>query len=535
MIYSDNQEADIDPYVDIHSVDKTFADSDDDGGDGLNFSLSFEAKAGVTYVITLSHYITESGSYKYAVDKHIGIIDQPTSVSPTVEISWVEADSYQWFEYNTLEKITSSNASVVEIYGIGSAYIDGEGWSADLWDENGGSFFLIELDSGDAIYLDFGHAIDAETGIWAVNKGEGVYTDSSCYYEDGRLIFVAPYDDVYEIYSYSVGEETRLVAYTAEETLLEGETSAELCNPEIGGIYECQVEVGSETFRSETLFYSYAVTHIPTSDEPHVEVNAGEATYQWSEIVLDDEITDENAEVVDWGNGKSVYTASEGWSGVVDKYGFASYYDFVTVDLVAGQLVTVVVYGNIRDGVGLYSYESEQGEWEFYEKGKTVYHLKVNTDGEYTVYTCPDGDSDVRVRVYLNSMLEEIDGATDNVYYADHDGYYSCLVTMADESEEEYLIYLAAHSHDDIDSDDVCDVCGTEIPKAPTTESGSDTETSGGDAPSGGNSGADDTADGNGGAVVIAVVAAILVAAVAGAVIAYVYVKKRKDQTEDED
>ena len=536
IIESSNNLNNTDPYVLLLNSDGVEITRSDDYDSTYNFRLEFEVEAGERYIIILKEW-NGAGEYDYVLKKLYTIEEQPTSKNPELVISWDGADSYQWYEYTIGEEITSSNAGTVNDYGNGSAYHEGKGWTADFWEENEGSFFKIELKAGDAIYLDFGHAIDHESGIWGTTLNEGSYTEFGELHEDGKLIFVAPFDDVFEIYSYCISENTYLRAYILEKTEMEGETSSKLQNPKIGCLYSCIATAGEQTLVSDMLKYDYAVSHLPTTDEPYVEVNAGEATYQWYEITLDGEFTDENASSVDWDRGVvSTYTAEEGWKGVADKFGTDDCYDFATISVNAGARVIVIVEGNYQYGVGLYDYDADDGYWTARDENPWPFYVfEVSEAGSFTVYTYPSDES-ARVRIYLGTSTKAIDGATDNTYFAESDGFYTCEIVLENGAKEQALVYLTAHEHNDEDENYVCDSCKAEIPGKP--DDGENNNDTGAGNNGAGNDDTDDPSEPSENApvntpdeepsittkIVIAAVAVSLVAVVA---IALIVIKKK--------
>ena len=537
VIFSDNSASGgddlVDPHVELHDMHDNLVVSNDDYGESYNFRLEFTAVAGETYAFILGDWKSSRAPYKYVLTKNYTVEQEPTSLNPEFKITWDATGSYQWYEYAPVYEITDEYASSVDLYGEGSAYVEGIGWTGDFWDDTGASFFSIELKEGDVILLDFGHLIDEETGIWSIENSIGVSVYDVI--KNGKIVVTVPSDDTYEIYSYSVSEDTRLRAYIMEKTVLDSETSSRLAAPKVGGVYGCEAETNGKTFIADVFIYDYAITHNPTFDEPYVEVNVGDASYQWHEVVFSGEFTDENATIVDWGRGEtSIYTEAEGWQGVVDKYGDENCLDFVTISLTAGQTVTIVVDGDSVGGVGIYDYDFSFGDSKECDEYVRVFHFEIYEDGNYTVYTF-GADEETRIRVYLDMEYLPIDGAEDNVFYAENDGYYRCDITYEDGSKESVFAHLTAHAHIDEDFDYVCDECKAELPGKPSEDNtdvsnpgneGTGTENPGTSTPSEDND-ADNSSDAgasfNSKAVIIVTV--ILIALIIGT-IAVVIVKR---------
>lgn len=538
VITSGTSVNDVDPYVKVCSESGYELGVDDDSGEGYNFSYEFKASAGEAYIIFLKEWNGAYCEYSYTLAKSYRIVHQPTSERPEVSLSYDIASSYQWYEYKLGEEITSENANVVNLHGEGSAYLEDKGWTGDFWAEGEGSFFSIELKAGDAIYLDFGHSIDGETGIWGLNTNDVIFLDSDEKYAEGKLIFVAPFDDVFEIYSYSVTENTYLRAYLLEKAELVGETTSELKTFRLGSMYNCEVLVGENVLVSDVFICDYAVIHTPTSDEPYIKVNVGEAIYQWSEVVFGGEITDKTGSIVDWGRGEvSSYTEGEGWTGILDMYGEDLCYDFVTISLTKGQRVILIVEGNYYDGIGLYDYATERGLYNAYEEdGLGFIVFEIEADGDYTVYTYST-DGSARVKIYLEIDSEKIEGATNDTYYAEADGYYVYRVTFENGAGYSGMVYLSAHSHTDEDVDYVCDECKAELPGKPAEggNTGNPDDNTGSGSSGAGSTGDDGETDGdNSGAssemplTTKIVIAAMVVSLLAVLAIVFIVIKKKR-------
>ncbi len=158
----------------------------------------------------------------------------------------------------------------------------------------------------------------------------------------------------------------------------------------------------------------YAFTHQPSAKEPYVEFSWDNAELQWYTATPDlTPITLNNAETVsyDWGN--SSYDSQNGWTGVVSSPdGETSDYDFFTVPLKAGESITVELFGNYSDGVGLWDYSQSKGVWYDLTED-TKYILTAEDDGNYTFYTFSN-TGDVTVKADLVKFdYKKINGQTD--------------------------------------------------------------------------------------------------------------------------
>ncbi len=468
-VYSNNfgDDENIDPRVRlIDEVGEVDITSDDSIGMGYNFKVVFEAVAGRKYLIYLYSYDV-GVTYEYSVVKEYHVTEHPTSKNPEVEIGWSENVSYQWYKYDIEEEITDANATPSERFGAGSQYVAGKGWTGDFWNDSGAEFFIVDLLEGEAIYLDFSRPVYDMLGLWDIYLDDGFEVD---YNQNGEFILVAPFDGSFSVYSHGVDVDTSLKAYKLSEgTKLEGENSPRLGSPKLGNLYACEMLVpNGEVVMSNPLLYDYAITHQPAATEPYVEINEGEATYQWYSATLGEEITPNNASSVDWGNGESTYTGEAGWSGVSDKFDTSECYDFFTIDLEEGDVITVVIVGDLDGSVGIFDYDQVAGEGAIIIEGCFVYELKADIAGTYTVYAYGEAEG-LSIKAYLGVFeynLEE--GATGASYYPESDGYFRCEVTFENGAKEKSnTVALKAHEHKDSDENYVCDECSEELPGKP--------------------------------------------------------------------
>ena len=460
-VYSDNfgNDEEIDPYVCVHNDHGGILDSNHDfDGMGYNFKGIFQAEAGKTYLIRIEDSANCGKSFDVYLKRHYRFVVQPSSANLGTAITWDAVGAYQWYEYQ-VEEITDKNAQPVNSYDQGSRYVAGKGWVGDYWDYDEASYFTVTLKKGDMIYLDFGHEISDEVGMWDIEIDDGLEIEDN-FNTTGRFIVEAPFDGEFEIYTEDAEAYTYLRAYKlTKEVVLMGETGAVLKNPKLGRVYVCGFKKGDVVLTSDPFMYKYAVNHMPTTSESYVTVNEGEATYQWYALDLGEELTDKNAEVVNWGQGNSSYDPTKGWSGVTEKDGSPSSYDYLTLDLKAGQTITLIVTGE-HEGAGIYNYEDNYSEWEDYFERGGVYHLTPQFDGTFTVYV--SGESkDVYVKAYLGTPKDvKLEGATNSLYCPKSDGVYVCDVTMADGSVERVTAYMTAHDHPD-ENNDTCEICET--------------------------------------------------------------------------
>ena len=85
----------VDPWTHIYfGQDWTFINTKDDGAEGNNFLCDFYAEAGKVCYIELYGNLADT-EYDYTVKKYDGIIHQPSTKEPYVELSWNKEASYQ--------------------------------------------------------------------------------------------------------------------------------------------------------------------------------------------------------------------------------------------------------------------------------------------------------------------------------------------------------------------------------------------------------------------------------------------------------
>ncbi len=263
------------------------------------------------------------------------ITHQPTAAEPYVELNDGRGVKYQWYEAEGIEEITDENASG-DLSGLGAPEgICGTYDSATGWSSYGGCFFVRELKAGDKVTVTVSEKVDV-AGIVYAQELVGKNDD---YFEFGvngtQFTFVAQEDGYYGFCAYNEEDYERYLtarAYIGEPTYrkTEGETAAELKNPEVGKRYVCEVTFGDgETTETSDVFrFDYVITHQPTSAEPYVELNDGRGVkYQWYEFKhVYTEVTDENAAACEGSISDASYSSENGWSPAVeDAYSDGSY------------------------------------------------------------------------------------------------------------------------------------------------------------------------------------------------------------------
>ena len=422
-----------DPTVEIfNSDDKNIADDDDDGG-GRDFFCKLELAKGETVKISLGSY--HEIPYSFMVCKHVEVSHQPTQAEPYVELSWDVDAIYLWFEAELdITPVTDENAQPYFSDENGeSVYDENSGWLG-VYEDYENRLFSIELEQGDMIKLVPSEPVD-----------ELIVTDTEndqyCYYVDGEdkeeLYFEAPETSTYSFDVYSGIDNVYYKAdlIKPDYTLLEGETLPAIQNIEFGKYYRCVVIVGDKIFETDIFKNSYAITSQPTSNNVTVGLNYGDgATYQW--YIVDEqyeEITDQNAQIVEYYWGVTSYDSEKGWVGVDDYY--EEYLDFFTIELQKGDVLYLETDYDYTEGIGLYDYGEGTNLWGECDDSNGIY-FKVMQDGTYTSYSHGISGETCIKGYFYNRNLIKLDGETSATLSTTDSNTYVCLVTFADGTKE---------------------------------------------------------------------------------------------------
>ncbi len=172
------------------------------------------------------------------------------------------------------------------------------------------------------------------------------------------------------------------------------------------------------------------IAHQPTTDEPYVELNTDEdAEYQWySEKIVGDEITDEDAEAYSYDGETATYDAKTGWTPVLD---VDNCYSSATIELNEGDTVIVEFAESGFDFCGFWDFDAEyQGDGCGEENGVLTYEFTMHSDGIYTIYT----SSSVAHKIYIgDSEKVKLNGETSSTLKNPVVGTrYFCEVTLSD-------------------------------------------------------------------------------------------------------
>ncbi|MBQ3161099.1 MAG: hypothetical protein IJC04_03115 [Oscillospiraceae bacterium] len=421
------------------------------------------SECGLTCGVDLEHTLTDytctvCGKYMYA------ITHQPTAAEPYVELNNDTDASYQWctVEGSTVE-ITDENARPfdpsetgipAELFS-GTVTYDAEvGWSPMMLSDAGWLlYFVADLKAGEVVSVEFSSEFPMVVSLSGLTMDEEVYLTADGNRAGGVVEIDGEYALRVECDIDALTSLPLVEAYFEDKgyTPIEGATEAELASPVIGNEYACEVTFADGTKEmSDSFEYTYTITHQPTSDEPYVELNDDtDASYQWYTVEENtSEITDENAATVSYTWGESSYDKETGWTGVPYEEDYNGQ-DFFTVELKAGETITVEVTGDFIDGLGLWDYDTENEAWVDSEEDVTSYELTVESEGNYTFYTYVNSGV-VTVKAYKTTVDENaIDGETSAELKNPVIGNkHFCEVTFADGTTEMSDAFEVTKLHD---------------------------------------------------------------------------------------
>ncbi len=178
-----------------------------------------------------------SDSFEYTYT----ITHQPTSDEPYVELNDDTDASYQWYTVEGGAEITDENAKTST-----GTYSAEYGWSPMIEASSSTQYyFSIDLKAGDKVSFEFSSVPEMI-----------VFSDFIVRPEETTYSYVADLDRTYELLAYYDGTEITARAYLGDVTYtaIDGETSAELKNAEIGKRYACEVTFADGTTEMSDTF-----------------------------------------------------------------------------------------------------------------------------------------------------------------------------------------------------------------------------------------------------------------------------------------
>ncbi|MBQ8209946.1 MAG: hypothetical protein IJZ35_05130 [Clostridia bacterium] len=164
------------------------------------------------------------------------ITHQPTAAEPYVELSDDTDAKYEWYYVNEITEITDENAQTFDwnVYGEASSYDSENGWSGNMWGDDGADYFTIHLSAGSLLKINADGPAE-ELGIWNYDEYYGYYD----YDGNNTAVFEIEKDGDYSVYAY-FDEEITLTAQFCYPVSIENETTAKLSSTEVG-YYFCKV------------------------------------------------------------------------------------------------------------------------------------------------------------------------------------------------------------------------------------------------------------------------------------------------------
>lgn len=363
------------------------------------------------------------------------ITHQPTSEDPTVMLNDDTGAEYQWYteKEKILSEITNENTDsefsvnnmFEDFFGVSAGTtIDAGTYDADIgWTtENGAVFSLTVKDSAYIKFAVTGKVTAFNAGSWGSSMGVSYSSDTYNYYaEPGTHLFTITAEDYSQV-------SLRAYFYEYEYPAMENETGATLQNPEVGKWYNCEVIANDNSLLiSKEFKYEYAITHMPTAEEPYIKLNDdddGKVKYQWYSVSNEfTEITDNHTEFIDTG----IFTPEIGWTASESSY-FGMDISFV-VELKENSTLKIDLScadENVYYSLNVYSFDSGSVFDDYLNDSS--YTVNITEGGYYNiVITKYNTDEPISAHIYADLLAyTPIDGADGTAYYPEQDGTYSC-------------------------------------------------------------------------------------------------------------
>ncbi|MBQ8146130.1 MAG: InlB B-repeat-containing protein [Clostridia bacterium] len=203
------------------------------------------------------------------------ITKQPTSASPTVEVSDTEGATYQWYKSElTLNEVTPEN---MYLYPNAPYDYNEDGWRGDTY-YSPNVYLVMRLQEGEQIWIQSENS-DLNFGLYNVDTV--IYN-----YEiiDGCIVLTAEYDDIYYVMSDESSERVKIFANMYEKKAIDDQTTPTLTSFEIGTRYFVEVAYNdSDILVSNAFEMEYAITAHPSFMSPTVITNRDEdvSKYEW--------------------------------------------------------------------------------------------------------------------------------------------------------------------------------------------------------------------------------------------------------------
>ena len=395
--------------------------------------------------------------YSASFEAAYQIISQPTAIDPTIEVTFDELASFQWYE--AIEDIVNITEDDVD-YAYGSYDSETGLWTGefgDPYDYEGYQEYHVDYFD---VYLEAGNVVTVTlTNPDAVSPSDPdvrfyhYETDEYYYYtpdENGKLEFTVPVDGIYEVYQYCKHPETTQAKFFFGgyklETSLEGETDKTLKAPEIDKYYAVTATYKDGTvITSDVFLMEYAITKQPNAIDPSVEVNFPEMveSYEWFTVESGMvPVTDENAEISSFTSSLTIgyYDAENGYwvpslyDTYTDEFDKIYYeYDMFHMELKAGDTLVIIPSAELKYGnIEIWNEATDRNftdDWS-YEDG--VYMLEITEDGLYWLYTFTyEEDITFEAHVITETFTDAIEGEdTNTLRNPEYDVKYVCAITF---------------------------------------------------------------------------------------------------------
>lgn len=257
--------------------------------DGQNTNILTKYTLGKNYACKVTAnsetYTSNAFECKYA------IVHQPTENELYVKPNIEDGAKYQWYYAESAEvELTDKNTEAVgDMYDSEPATYDAKtGWSghrfAYLYNDDGdyyvdsvegAIFFKVKLKKGDAVKFVF----DGEVSAIALANSKLNYNETEYIDNEDTVTITAPADGEYYITAYC-DYETTLKAYKTpgyKYTKIDGETSQDLKNAEVGKTYACEVTFADGTTEmSEVVTIPKAENGTSTENKPENKVDTSD-------------------------------------------------------------------------------------------------------------------------------------------------------------------------------------------------------------------------------------------------------------------
>ena len=324
------------------------------------------------------------------------IYAQPDAINRTIEVSFPDKASYQWYEVLVqLEDFTDADVTLID----GAKYSDGR--FSGVIGEAGIAYFTIQGTAGESIMISHDTIADEEDFILYSEDAPSLSGEA---YAAGQTMFTFESDGTYTLFSnptLSIPPIRASKFLSTEQQSLAGETTNTLVNYTPGKLYCVQVIYEDGTMLlSDYLKMNYRISKAPTTNDPTVTTNHDKSvlSYRWYLTKLKTEKKYEivGKEVVD----QVIYDGTYGDGLWFDEEGYIN----IAVTLLEGDTLVV----NLPDGIEAtveFFYQSEVG-FETADSKTYTYTAESEEFADFQIYT--EGEALEGVEIYIQRAEEKI-------------------------------------------------------------------------------------------------------------------------------